>query len=543
MSEDRKIRNDIVAIGILALIIFLAASLATYDQRDPAHEASELLNKIYQPDQLYYPAQAEFSNACGRIGAWTADMLSNTLGVGAYFLLFGLIGLEIALFKRQSLESPWLKTAGWTISLFGVSALASIALPSQWFSPMIGPGGYLGALLSGLFTNYLGAVGGLVSSISMLIVGMMMCTEYLVFRAGRIAFAPAVVAAAAVLPFGMLHGFVTWFNGVEEDEDEYEYEEEEYEIEDDDEAEGESPRTIRFRRRDIDTTEEGVIGLAPDDKNAEEYDEEDDETVAAGHDDEDEEEYEDEELFDEVESATETIEVAAITKAPDPSLEPVEAATVAEIPKPHFKIRKQKPEKEPTEREVVMNQLNAAVAAAKPIEDYELPSVQLLENAKEVPFEQQKREALKKAEILELTCKQFGYDVKVVEIETGPVISQYEIDLAPGLRLQKITALADDLAIAMRVPSVRIVAPIPGKNSVGVEVPNETRQVVSLRQVIEQSEKKIAKMKIPLFLGADAVGAPMVADLAALPHLLIAGRTGTGKSVCLNAIILSLIHI
>ena len=534
MSEDRKIRNDIVAIGILALIIFLAASLATYDQRDPAHEASSLLNQIYQPDQLYYPAQAEFSNACGRIGAWTADMLTNTLGIGAYFLLFGLIGLEIALFKRQSLESPWLKTAGWTLSLFGVSTLASIALPPQWFSPMIGPGGYLGALTSGLFTNYLGAVGCLVFSISTLIVGMMMCTEYLVFRTGRIAFAPAVVAAAAVLPFGVLHGFVKWFNGIEEDEDEYEYEEDEEYEEEEENVEGEALRTIRFRRRDIDTTEEGVIGLADEDE--EEYEDDDEAEYHYEEDDDDEDE-----VFDEVESATETIEVAATTKAPDPSLASAAIAAVAEIPKPHFKVRKQKPEKEPTEREVVMSQLNAAVAAAKPIEDYQLPSLQLLENAKEVPFEQQKREALKKAEILELTCKQFGYDVKVVEIETGPVISQYEIDLAPGLRLQKITALADDLAIAMRVPSVRIVAPIPGKNSVGVEVPNETRQVVSLRQVIEQSEKKIAKMKIPLFLGADAVGAPMVADLAALPHLLIAGRTGTGKSVCLNAIISSIL--
>ena len=534
MSEDRKIRNDIVAIGILALIIFLAASLATYDQRDPAHEASSLLNQIYQPDQLYYPAQAEFSNACGRIGAWTADMLTNTLGIGAYFLLFGLIGLEIALFKRQSLESPWLKTAGWTLSLFGVSTLASIALPPQWFSPMIGPGGYLGALTSGLFTDYLGAVGCLVFSISTLIVGMMMCTEYLVFRTGRIAFAPAVVAAAAVLPFGVLHGFVKWFNGIEEDEDEYEYEEDEEYEEEEENVEGEALRTIRFRRRDIDTTEEGVIGLADEDE--EEYEDDDEAEYHYEEDDDDEDE-----VFDEVESATETIEVAATTKAPDPSLASAAIAAVAEIPKPHFKVRKQKPEKEPTEREVVMSQLNAAVAAAKPIEDYQLPSLQLLENAKEVPFEQQKREALKKAEILELTCKQFGYDVKVVEIETGPVISQYEIDLAPGLRLQKITALADDLAIAMRVPSVRIVAPIPGKNSVGVEVPNETRQVVSLRQVIEQSEKKIAKMKIPLFLGADAVGAPMVADLAALPHLLIAGRTGTGKSVCLNAIISSIL--
>ena len=536
MSEDRKIRNDIVAIGILALIIFLAASMATYDQRDPAHEASSLLNHIYQPDQLYYPSQTEFSNACGRLGAWTSDMLTNTLGIGAYFLIFGLIGLEIALFKRQSLESPWLKTAGWTISLFGVSALASIALPPQWFSPMIGPGGYLGALINGVFTNYLGSLGSLVSSISMLVIGMMMCTEYLVFRTGRIAFAPAVVAAAAVLPFGVLHGFVTWFNGAEEEEDEYEeeYEQEEYEDEEGD-AESDLPRTIRFRRRDIDSTEEEVIG-GPASEDEDEYEDEDEDGEAVAEDDDDEQ-------FEEIESETETIEVAATSKAPDPLLEEVNEEPTAKIPKPHFKIRKPKakPEKEPSEREVVMNQLNAAVDAIAPIEDYELPSVQLLSNAEAVPFEQQKREALKKAEILEMTCKQFGYDVKVVEIETGPVISQYEIDLAPGLRLQKITALADDLAIAMRVPSVRIVAPIPGKNSVGVEVPNETRQVVSLRQVIEQSESKIAKMKIPLFLGADAVGAPMVADLAALPHLLIAGRTGTGKSVCLNAIISSIL--
>jgi S-DNA-T family DNA segregation ATPase FtsK/SpoIIIE len=538
MSEERKIRNDIVAIGILALIIFLSASMVTYDQRDPAHQASSWLNQIYQPDQLFYPPKTEWANACGRLGAWTADMLSNTLGIGAYFVIFGLVGLEIALFKRQSLESPWLKTGGWTLGLIGITTLASVALPTQWFSPMIGPGGYLGALFGGLFMTYLGSVGCFVASISMLVVGMMMSTEYLVFRTGRVVFAPAVVAAAAVLPFGVLHGFMKWFNGVDVEDQTDEQSKEFADTMDPDEEEGEDeedadgPRTIRFRRRDIDQTEEEVIGADVEDEAEELEDEEDDELEDAVAED-------DGEIFDEVEEDLDAVEVAATTKAPDPTAEEPEKS--APVPKPHFKIRKPKPAKEPSEREVVMSQLNAAVAAAETIENYELPSIHMLETAKEVPFEQQKREALKKAEILELTCKQFGYDVKVVEIETGPVISQYEIDLAPGLRLQKITALADDLAIAMRVPSVRIVAPIPGKNSVGVEVPNETRQVVNLRQVMEQSEKQIKKMKIPLFLGSDAVGAPMVADLAALPHLLIAGRTGTGKSVCLNAIISSIL--
>ncbi len=131
--------------------------------------------------------------------------------------------------------------------------------------------------------------------------------------------------------------------------------------------------------------------------------------------------------------------------------------------------------------------------------------------------------------------------MKVVEIETGPVIAQYEVELEAGLRLSKITGLADDLAIALRVPSVRIVAPIPGKNTVGIEVPNEERQLVRLREVIEEANGKAKKMRIPLFLGKDVAGNPLVVDLSTLPHLLIAGRTGTGKSVCLNAIISSIL--
>src|SRR6202007_1481736 len=115
------------------------------------------------------------------------------------------------------------------------------------------------------------------------------------------------------------------------------------------------------------------------------------------------------------------------------------------------------------------------------------------------------------------------------------------IELEAGLRLSKITSLADDLAIALRVPSVRIVAPIPGKNTVGIEVPNAERQLVRIRDVIEKANGKAQKMRIPLYLGQDVSGKPMVVDLTTLPHLLIAGRTGTGKSVCLNSIIISML--
>ena len=156
-------------------------------------------------------------------------------------------------------------------------------------------------------------------------------------------------------------------------------------------------------------------------------------------------------------------------------------------------------------------------------------------------LDEQEAEVRKRAKILEKTFANFGFKVRVVEVETGPVISQYEIELEAGLRLAKITNLADDLAIALRVPSVRIVAPIPGKNSVGVEVPNTDRQMVRLREVMEETHAKTRSMKIPIYLGKDVAGNPMAVDLATMPHLLIAGRTGTGKSVCLNSIIVSML--
>jgi S-DNA-T family DNA segregation ATPase FtsK/SpoIIIE len=183
--------------------------------------------------------------------------------------------------------------------------------------------------------------------------------------------------------------------------------------------------------------------------------------------------------------------------------------------------------------------MNEATPAA--VEDYELPSSDLLLPSDDVNFEAQAAEVRRKAKILEKTFLDFGFTVKVVEIETGPVIAQYEVELEAGLRLSKITGLADDLAIALRVPSVRIVAPIPGKNTVGIEVPNEERQIVRLREVVEEASAKVKKMRIPLFLGKDVSGNALVVDLSTLPHLLIAGRTGTGKSVCLNAIISSIL--
>jgi S-DNA-T family DNA segregation ATPase FtsK/SpoIIIE len=173
--------------------------------------------------------------------------------------------------------------------------------------------------------------------------------------------------------------------------------------------------------------------------------------------------------------------------------------------------------------------------------DFELPPLSLLEDSRPVSHDARDQQLRDRAALLEKTFADFGLNVRVVGINTGPVITQFEVALQTGLRVHKVTRLTDDVALNLSVPSVRILAPIPGKNTVGIEIPNENRANVGLKEVILASAAKLAKFKVPLFLGKDGEGRPLVYDLADMPHLLIAGSTGTGKSVCVNAIVLSML--
>jgi S-DNA-T family DNA segregation ATPase FtsK/SpoIIIE len=140
------------------------------------------------------------------------------------------------------------------------------------------------------------------------------------------------------------------------------------------------------------------------------------------------------------------------------------------------------------------------------------------------------------------TLRTFKVEGVLVGRTSGPTVTQFEIEPAAGVKVRQIAALADDLALAMRAPSIRIVAPIPGRGAVGVEVPNPTPEMVVLREVLESNEFKQARAALPIALGKDLEGRPVIADLAKMPHLLIAGSTGSGKSVCVNTIITSLVY-
>ena len=152
------------------------------------------------------------------------------------------------------------------------------------------------------------------------------------------------------------------------------------------------------------------------------------------------------------------------------------------------------------------------------------------------------KEALKvNARLLEKKLEDFGVAGKVTEIHPGPIVTLYEFEPAPGIKISRIVSLHDDLAMALRALSVRIIAPIPGKAVVGIEIPNSQREMVCLREILASETFQKAAHRLTVALGKDTVGRPVVANLASMPHLLIAGATGSGKSVCLNAIITSIL--
>ncbi|MBN1871187.1 MAG: DNA translocase FtsK [Candidatus Omnitrophica bacterium] len=203
--------------------------------------------------------------------------------------------------------------------------------------------------------------------------------------------------------------------------------------------------------------------------------------------------------------------------------------TIHKVPKPKLA----KPEKAVTRP--------AAAKKSVDTSDYKLPPLDLLDAPP--PIEERKiRDDLKtNSEVLEATLLDFDIEAKVVKVEQGPVITRYELEPAPGVKISKITALSDNISLVMKAQSVRIVAPIPGKGTIGVEVPNSSSSIVYLREVFDSDEFKDSSCALPLALGKDITGKAVVADLGDMPHLLIAGTTGSGKTVCVNSLIMSML--
>jgi S-DNA-T family DNA segregation ATPase FtsK/SpoIIIE len=549
MGDPRSVRYDVAVLVLAAINLFVWLSLISYDPADAVGPWAPPFNRIYDPDALTFPQNAKPSNWCGYWGAVVSDVLVTALGWGAYFATASLSIAISLLFQKGSVSSPLSRGVGWSLLLLSLCVIPAMLGLHPPKSPVIGGGGYLGALAAEWINGHFATVGSAILIGSIMFAGVLLTTDYMVLAlvgsgakksVGRLVdlrkvmgekddlpkLSPATTKPVYDVPTSLLDDndppLPIKFHGRG---DLGERAETKQETKSPDKA----ASTTKSKSSPLAALTQVAASLIPTvaSSNAKPAPEKAESDTAETTDDSTEESYE---LEEENTAAVREIEVEGETVI-------LRSDEAHETPGPKVRNRATKKTKEED------HSLDALDDTSLPAgtEEYVLPGTDLLIDTEEICYDDQAKEVRRKAKILEKTFGDFGFNVRVVEIETGPVIAQYEVELEAGLRLSKITSLADDLAIALRVPSVRIVAPIPGKNTVGIEVPNETRQVVRLKEVIEETGASCQKMKIPLFLGKDVSGNALTVDLATMPHLLIAGRTGTGKSVCLNAIICSIL--
>jgi DNA segregation ATPase FtsK/SpoIIIE, S-DNA-T family len=487
MFDYARLRTDLLALAVLAMAVFLGLSLASYDPADP-------------PALSVFPARAVAQNLGGSAGAIAAHLLVVALGVGAYFLLVALIVADIRLFARDKAGDPVWRLVGATLMLVAVCVAAQWFLPFSLTGPLTGNGGYIGAWAGILLDDSLTRLGSVLLLSSMFVAGLLLTGEHHLVKTA-ICTSLLPITLWSRLAFGRRPAKVT---------DPLVPEVEELPVEE--------PAFVPV----VPVSNLSKLALVPS-----------------------------------PDWYSSIVDIpAAIVSSPLPTpaqdeVLPVPVIAPLALVSPEatdhgmtFSIAAHRaPIKvnPPVGMRSIVSATPKTIAPPTEKRTYQLPDDSLLEEAEAFPYDVLAAKAQIAAATLERAFQDFNLNIKVVEIDTGPVITQFELELEKGLRLSKVTALADDLAIALRVPSVRVVAPIPGKNTVGVEVPNDVRVMVRLKELLQTCQSDFDSKGIPLFLGKDVSGKPMVIDMCKMPHLLIAGRTGTGKSVCLNTLILSIL--
>lgn len=464
----QRLRNDLIAIGLLGGVVFLGLSLFSYDPADP-------------PSEQIYPARDHVMNLAGEPGAVVARALRTSLGWGAYLLWGQLLLIDVRMFSRRPLND-WMSRAFGGVLILSSACIGLQAAGPTWDAgTVLGSGGYIGAYGLPLMEHYLRPEGMMVILGSVFLAGVLLSSDTI----------------SRGLAYHVLHLPQGYFEKVPATS----------------EKKG-APVKIDALVFTTDTAEAPPPPAPPEPKPAKKK-----------------------MSFFGVGSRSDAVVEEPVTVSLEPDepemVEVIESVVVAEPAARPVRIN-------PPLTAAARQPVSQFTATAR-VSEHPLPTADLLEEAEEFPYELLAEKAKVAAATLEKTFKEFGLNVRVVEVDTGPVITQFELELEAGLRLSKVSALADDLAIALRVPSVRVVAPIPGKNTVGVEVPNDKQVMVRLRELIESCEEEAAAKRIPIFLGKDVTGRPLVVDMTKMPHLLIAGRTGTGKSVCLNTLILSIL--
>jgi len=500
MARENLKRNVFLLGGIAAWVFFFLA-IASFHAAD-------------WPSHAVYPFEPT-QNLCGPTGAMAAYWMLVVIGQGVYPLLFFTGACLAAICLRTRITDIWLRLAGLTILCTAVAALVHHFSPGSAHSLPEGQGGFVGIVTATFLQQQFNTVGTRLVLGFAIIVGLLLTADDLLLRT------PAFVAAAAAtvrnvpksrkkmtwagvarLPLtlarGVMEGIGAHFK--RKPQPQKPAARTKPIIQDDDEDL--KPQVLLKREKAQPEAKPAATAA---------------ETAEAA-------------------AALAAIPVATLPLLPSPDNAPTGASTEASAaaPRADIIVKLPCPPAKPGMR--------TAPPPPKELGDYQLPPWDFLAEAEYGYAASQEKFVREQAAILESALQEFNIEAHVVEIDTGPVITMYEISLAPGIKVSAITALSNDIMRALKAESVRIVAPVPGKNTVGIEVPNAQKEKVRLKELMQLAPDAMSKMAIPLFLGKDASGEALITDLAAMPHLLIAGTTGSGKSICINTVIMSIIY-
>jgi len=482
--------------GVRACMIFLTLiacaflwiSILTFDPAD-------------WPSPKVAPHPSPCLNACGRAGAWLAYQLFFYLGEGTYPLAMCLAGGAILWVFRGQVNHLWQRIFGAAL-LIAVTAASVHLIGGGYSAPLPeGRGGILGIALGHWLRTNLNTTGTILMLAYCLVVGLVFTSEGLVLRfpaavrqvgqasSRAIALArSAVEADAAVAVENARAARTDWPAG--------------------------EPRINTHRAPPPDEADEPAESRSVSDESADqpEHPAEADATQPAAA------------------SQARSADRHAEDREPDGPLVTSEGGSASS----KADLQTEAEDGQPAPHRLAMRYPGE-------LGEWKLPPLSLLEDPEYVFGVQQEGAVREKAKVLERTLSEFRIEARVVEIDTGPVITFYELRTAPGVKVSQIASLSNDIARALKAPAVRVVAPIPGKSTIGIEVPNVEKEWVRLKELMTISGDRWQKMALPLFIGKDASGNPLLSDLAAMPHLLIAGTTGSGKSVCINSLIMSIL--
>ncbi len=480
---------DVMAMILILSGLFLTLALTSYNPQDPSFNTASSALKSY-----------DIQNWMGAKGAAMADIIIQTLGAAGLIISITLSVWGLRVFNRQTIRPFSLRI----ITLIVSSILASIAfaqIPSGSWTPQAYLGGSLGSLLLeniGSFTQSLTPFLGY-KTISILcgflalpaLVYTTCMTRDELANSGQ-----AIVKTMQIIfafSYNLFMAFRDWIGHYNDDS------------------------YISEKRPLIPEAFKDMFRRNTDDEDESEYE------------DEDEEEY------DSLRARTLSDDLKEYEDGKRRTLPPLSARRSAA----HIPVVKPETRKAPTLKQPD-NQQRFLLADG---EAWEFPSLNLLEAAPaDTQTSQLNETALRKnAELLQNVLADFNIEGEITSIHPGPVVTLYELEPAPGTKSAKVISLADDIARSMSAVSVRV-AVVPGRNVIGIELPNKTRQIVYMQELLASRLFEKTSAKLPLILGKDIGGQPILADLAKMPHLLVAGTTGSGKSVAVNTMILSLLY-